>query len=248
VHFFIITVLIQIICVVHLIKSGANKLWLTAIIFLPFAGSAAYFLVEILPGLMGNKHMRHAKKKTLNTIDPDKDVRLARERLEITDSLANRIALADALAERDEHKQAIELYQEIIASPQGRDGNTAFKYASSLFQDGQFAAALEMLERLDDEPVESELNRRLLLRARILEHLDRDQDAADIFVTIVDKLSGIEPRCLYAALLLKMGRNDEARAQLQETLKETKLMDRIQIGDDQLILNWAKAELKKLKI
>lgn len=246
-HFFIITVLIQIICVVHLIKSGGNKLWLTAIIFLPLAGSAAYFLVEILPGLMGNKHMRHAKKKTLNKIDPDKDVRLARDRLEITDSLANRIALADALSERDEHKQAIELYKEIVTSPQGRDSNTAFKYASSLFQDGQFAGALEVVEKLDDEPIESELNRRLLLRARILEHLDRDQEAADIFAVIVEKLAGIEPRCLYAALLIKMDRKDEARTQLQETLKETKLMDRIQIGDDQLILDWAKAELKQLE-
>lgn len=247
-HFLIISILIQVLCIVHLIKSGANRLWLTAIIFLPMAGSAAYFLVEILPTLMGNRHVRHATKKAVEKIDPEKNVRLARERLEITDSLANRIALADALAEKGEYQKAIEHYREVMASRQGQDEKTAFKYASSLFQDGQFGSALKIVEKLSDGGMDSDLNRRRLLHARILEHLDRDQEAADIFAQIVDKLAGIEPRCLYAALLLKMDRRDEARVQLQETLREAKMMDRLQIGDEQPILDWAKTQLSQLSV
>jgi hypothetical protein len=49
--FFVVTILVQICCVVHLIRNHRNSLWLWAIILLPIAGAAAYLIVEVLPGL-----------------------------------------------------------------------------------------------------------------------------------------------------------------------------------------------------
>lgn len=243
---FIITLLLQILCVIHLMKSGNNKLWLTAIIFLPLAGCLAYLLIEIIPEYQGNRHVRYAKKKALTKIDPDKDIRAARERLEMTDSIANRTALADAFFEQQDYTQAAENYRLILDSPQGQDDLTIFKYATTLFQDGHYRKALEMMNALGGDVVDSDHNRQQLLRARILENLDREQEASKLYEDVVEKLPGIEPRSHYAALLLKMGKRDAAKAQFQEVVTRTKNWDRTQIGDDLHILNWVKGELSKL--
>src|SRR5208283_2170474 len=51
VSFFILSLLIQAGLIVHVIKTGRNTLWIWAIALLPAAGSAAYVVVELLPGL-----------------------------------------------------------------------------------------------------------------------------------------------------------------------------------------------------
>jgi hypothetical protein len=56
--FFAVTILVQIACVVHLIRNNRPSLWLWAIILLPIAGSAAYVVVEILPGLGRRREVR----------------------------------------------------------------------------------------------------------------------------------------------------------------------------------------------
>lgn len=47
--FFVATIILQIVCVAHLMRLGRNPLWLVAIVFLPIVGSLAYVLVEVVP-------------------------------------------------------------------------------------------------------------------------------------------------------------------------------------------------------
>lgn len=244
--FFALSILLQILCVVHLIRSNGNKLWLTAIIFLPFAGSAAYFLFEILPGLQGNRHMRYAKKKAVEKIDPERRIRQANENILLTNSLANRVELADALAASGRHDEAVTQYEEIIVEPHGDSDGIMFKYARSLFETGNALRALEIFEPLEPASVSSENHQRQLLKARILSELDRNDEARDIHAELVDKIAGIEARGHYAALLLKMDENALAKEQLEEIIQNAKNMSRAQLDDDRPIYEWATNTLKQL--
>lgn len=47
--FLIATVILQIVCVAHLVRTGRNQLWLLAIMLLPIAGSLAYVVMEVVP-------------------------------------------------------------------------------------------------------------------------------------------------------------------------------------------------------
>lgn len=47
--FLVATVILQIVCVAHVIRSGSNQLWLLAIMLLPIAGSLAYVVMEVVP-------------------------------------------------------------------------------------------------------------------------------------------------------------------------------------------------------
>ncbi|SIO03523.1 hypothetical protein SAMN02745824_2712 [Parasphingorhabdus marina DSM 22363] len=245
--YFILTILVQILCVVHLMKSGRNKLWLTAIIFLPIAGSAAYFLLEILPDLTGNRHMRYAKKKAVQKVDPDREIRQARERLALTDSLTNHVQLADALADSGRFEEAADCYAEIIAKPHGNDDRTLVKYARALFESGEAAKALDIIKPIAPVAVATENGQREILKARIHAELGQLDEADKIFGAVIEKVSGIEARGHYAALLLQMGENDRAKEQLTELCTLAKRMSHAQLDDDRAIVTWAHKELDQLQ-
>lgn len=47
--FLVATVILQIVCVAHAVRSGVNQMWLLAIMLLPIAGSLAYVVMEVVP-------------------------------------------------------------------------------------------------------------------------------------------------------------------------------------------------------
>ena len=95
---FLASILVQIACAVHCVRGGRSQLWLMVIIFLSLPGCLAYFIFEILPELMGRREVRAVKQAAVKAMDPEREVRLAREAVEIADTAANRIKLADAAA------------------------------------------------------------------------------------------------------------------------------------------------------
>ena len=48
-----LSVLLQIILVVHAIKTGRPYWWIWLILFFPFVGSGAYLLIEVAPDFRG---------------------------------------------------------------------------------------------------------------------------------------------------------------------------------------------------
>ncbi len=244
--YLILILVIQLACVVHVIRTGRNPLWILGIMIAPILGALAYFLFEILPGMQGNRHVRYAKKKAIAKIDPERDIRIARDQLEVTDSIANRTSLADALSAAGQHDEALEHYERIFATPHGQDDILRFKYAATLFEKGRSGDALQIFEQIGIVAQTSAQDRRFLLKARILESLDRDEESAAIYADITTRLAGIEARSRYAALLIKMGQSGSAKIQLEEVLRATRKLDRTQIGDDQPILDWTKMTLKDL--
>src|SRR5690349_2043682 len=92
------------------------------IIFLPVVGSLAYVVMEVLPGSGVNQTARKAGAKVAQRLDPEKPLRQAREALEIADTSANHLKVADALAERGEWNTAILHYEKAeTKAPGGSD-------------------------------------------------------------------------------------------------------------------------------
>lgn len=58
---YLLVLAIQIACVVDVIRNGRNQLWIMALVFLPVASTVAYVIVEVLPRLQNNCHVRTAR-------------------------------------------------------------------------------------------------------------------------------------------------------------------------------------------
>ncbi len=245
---YLLVIALQVACIVHLMRRGGNPLWVTALIFLPVVSAIAYFFVEILPGLGQNRHVRTARAKAVATLDPERELRAARAALDLADTAGNRLRVADALAELGRHEEAEPLYRESLRMTVGEpDARTQGKLANTLYEVGKGEEALALLDEVPPPMGQSERDRQGLLRAKLLEHLNRTDEALELYADLITRMPGEEARCRYAALLIAQGWDRKALVVLEEVEKRMKQMDRQQRAAEADMYRWATETLAGLR-
>lgn len=166
-HLIGISLAVQLICAVHCVRGGRNRAWLMVILFLSIPGCLAYALFEILPQYAGRREVRTVKAAALRKLDPEREVRAARDALDLADTAANRSRLGDALAGTGAWQEAAEQYRVARAKAPAGDRGAQVKLARALLEAGEAAEALTLIETLPESASPSETDRtRLLLAAR----------------------------------------------------------------------------------
>jgi len=245
--FFVGTILVQIACVVHLIKNGRPSLWLWAIILLPIAGAAAYVVVEILPGLFRSREVRAVKAAAVRKLDPERELRAAREAVDVADTAATRTALADALAEAGNWGEAVRHYREAVAKTPGKDRTARFKLARACLEAGNVSEARRLLEELPQSVSPSENDRAALLLARSLEALGETGRAMTLYAELGERMPGAEAQCRHAALLIGDGRKGEAIPLLEEAERRARRLDKMERRKESEMYDWAARTLAELR-
>ena len=242
---YVAIIALQVYCIVHVIRNNGRMFWIFPLLIAPVVSAIAYFIVEILPTLQHNRHVRTAKEQIVQKMDPERELRAAQGQLDISDTMANRIRVADALTELGRHKEALPLYQR-GAGPRP-DFRTGEKLARSLYLNDRNDEALSVLDVLPRVTGQSDIDRTKLLRARILEDMGRSDEALELYTEIMDRMPGDEARCRCAALLLKVGRKSEAVRVLEEVEQRMKYIDRHTKASNGPMYEWAMKELGALR-
>lgn len=237
---------IQVMLVIDVIRNGRNQLWIMALMFLPGPSTIAYLVIEVYPRLQGNRHVRTVQAKAVAKLDPEREVRCARDVLDLADTAANRIRLGDALVALERHGEALTLYREAVRRGP-MDMRTGEKIARAEFETGAVAEALGTLDANPPASSQGDKDRQKLLRARIVEALGRKDEARALYADVVTRLPGEEARCRYAALLLAEGRDATARGVLEEIEARMKRLDRQQRAAEADMYSWATARLAELR-
>ena len=242
---YVAIIALQVYCIVHVIRNNGRTFWIFPLLIAPVVSAIAYFIVEILPTLQHNRHVRTAKEQIAQKMDPERELRAAQGQLDIADTMANRIRVADALTELGRHKEALPFYQR-GAGPRP-DFRTGEKLARSLYLNDRNDEALSVLDVLPRVTGQSDIDRTKLLRARILEDMGRSDEALELYTEIMDRMPGDEARCRCAALLLKVGRKSEAVRVLEEVEQRMKYIDRHTKASNGPMYEWAMKELGALR-
>ncbi len=244
--FYVAIIAVQVALIIDVMRHGRNTFWIMALMFLPVASTIAYLVVEVLPRMKHNRHVRQAQVQLVDKLDPERELRAARDALDVAQTAANRMRLADALVARGRHAEALPLYRDAIgkARPVYRAGE---KLARCLFLADRSQEALEVLDTMSPPSTPSDRDRIALLRARILEELARDAEAEALYADLVDRYPGDEVRCRYAGLLLKQGRKVDARRLLDEVEHRLKRMTKLQRADNGAMYDWAMSKLAELR-
>jgi hypothetical protein len=242
-----LSILVQILCAVHCVRGGRNQMWLMVIIFLSIPGCLAYGFFEILPEYAGRREVRAAKTAALRKLDPEREIRAARERLEMADTAANHDSLGDALAEGGKWRDAVRHYGEALARSPASDRSAQVKLARAQLEVGDAEAARRGLEALPPSHSAAENDRTALLLARSLEECGETKRALALYADIGLRMPGGEPLCRQAALLLKEGRAREALPVLTEVEIRLKRIDRFERSGNAEMYDWAARTLTELR-
>jgi hypothetical protein len=221
--FFLLSIVLQIACAVHVIRTGRPMYWIFLLLIGSYVAVAIYLFAEILPGLRHSRTARRAVQGARDRIDPERHKRAASQRLEVADTLENRQRLADQSYASGDYPQAAELYRSGLRGLYATDPNIMLGLAKSQFALNLPGEARRTLDALIAANPGFRSSEGHLLYARCLEALGDIPGALHEYEALVQGFSGEEARVRHGLLLKREGRVDEADAVFDETLHRSRV-------------------------
>lgn len=196
--------------IVHAAKTGRFSPWGYVMLFLPGIGAFAYILFELLPEWLGSYRGQQTTRRIANTLDPQKRYRALVDDVAITDTIANRNALAEECLHLGKFEEAESHFRAILPRPLGDDPTFMLGLARAELGQGRADHAIASLDELRRRWPDYQSSDGHLLYARALEESDRLAEAVEEYKALSEYYPGAEPRVRYGLLLQRMGQDAEA--------------------------------------
>lgn len=205
-YFYVISIALQLICVIHCIRKSNQQRWIYLIIFLPLIGCIAYFFTEIV-----NKQDFGNIQSGLGTmLNPTGRVKRLENNLRFSDTFNNRVMLADAYLGIGRVDEAIELYTSSLTGAFTENDYVFRQLISAYFAQQRYADLIPLARKLYQHP-EFQRSRAHIQYACALAYTGDGQGAEQEFKRLKTRFSAFEARYQYGLFLQRAGRADEAR-------------------------------------
>lgn len=198
----------------HVVKTGQETFWLWIVIMSPPLGGLAYCAIVVIPGLFRGRGARTVAKGAREALDPHRDYREAKEAVDDSPTVHNRMRLAAAASELGRHDEAEAIYREAAHGVHAEDPALRLGRARALIELRRPGEALTLLEAIQRDG-ESTAPATLAL-ARAYQGLGRTDEADAAYRIAVQKIAGLEAIGRHAAFLRSVGRKGEADDLLAE--------------------------------
>lgn len=239
-----LSVLLQFICLVHMVRTGRPYWWTWIIVAGSYLGVAVYAFTQILPDLQNDPRARRGVKTVVKRLDPTRDLRRLRDELARADTVHNRLSLGSEFLELGEAAEAEQIFQGCLKGMHAGDPDILLAVAKAQFAQGKCSESLQTLTDLIAANPGFQSADGHLLYARSLEALQRPDEALKEYQVLDDSYPGEEARVRMAELLKSLGREREMRVLLEKTLARTRIAPSYYRKAQQVWIDRAKAMLK----
>ena len=218
-----LVVILQIIAVVHLFRTGLNMTWLFLIILVPLIGSIAYFIVEVMPSLQNSPGARRALKRAHDAVDPKRGLREGSLNYERSQNIETACKLAGELTRAGRHAEAIRICTEARTGLFEDDPKILLALSNAQFGAGDYTAAIATLDYLREKNPGFRSADGHLVYTRALEESGATQRALEEYTALVDYYPGAEARVRQAMLHKKLGETARATELFAAILNDARL-------------------------
>lgn len=236
----ILSIIVQVVLVIHVVKTGRNTNWIWIVVMLPVAGSIAYFILEVLPGLMSGAGARKTKAKLRNSINPNESIKEAAHNLNIADTVANTLRLAQECLQKEQFADARDLFTKCLTGIHENDPDIMTGLAQAEFGLNNFSECKNLLDRLIEKNPDYKNSEAHLLYARSVESLGDVPQALEEYATLAGYYPGPEAGYRYALLLQQNGEHEKAGKVLDDLLHTAEISGKHYNSRHQHWINLAK--------
>lgn len=223
---FLISLLVQVLLIVHCVRTGRNTIWIWVLALLSFPGAIAYVAVEIVPDLFRSRTATRAVRSVRRALDPAAQLRSYEAAVQRTGDVASRQRYAEELLRQGQSAQAIAVYNQALTGLYTHDPNLLLGLAQAQFSAGNATAARTTLDTLIAQNPDFKSADGHLLYARALEAEGNLPKALAEYVVVAGYYAGAEAALRHAQLQAKLGQRGEARQTLNALLEHARLAPR----------------------
>lgn len=221
--FSVITWIIQLILVIHVLKTGRSRYWILMLLFMPFIGGIAYLVIEIIPEFSGSLTGQRAVRSVKQTLNPGAGLRQHEAAWNQSPNVDNGRRYAEALMDSGNDVEAENIINQALKGLFETEPTLLLLKARLQFEKGQTDETVQTLEALQEHNPDFRSAEGHLLYARALEANQRISEAIREYSAVSGYFPGVEAR-YRLALCLGAAENDTAsQAEFESILNDAKL-------------------------
>jgi len=219
----IITLLVQLGCVAHVVRSERPWFWILPIIFLPWIGCAAYVLFAVVPdAVRAHRPVRRIGDELASITDPGTSYSRKKRDVETIGSAQSKRLFAEECLKRGRYAEAVELYASAAQGALADDPALLHGLARAKRFVGDGTGAQAAFERLKEvSPTDFTADAQLDY-ARALNMQGKNTEASVQYEALLPVYPGEEARCRYALMLKEMGHQERAQELFREIVESRK--------------------------
>ena len=218
-----LTYFIQILLVIHVLKTGRNRYWIWLLLFLPLIGGVAYLVVEIIPEFFSGITGQRTRRGVRQLIDPGADIRTHAAAWEQSSNADNGRRYSQALLAAGRAAEAEEILDLVLGGFFKTDPALMLLKARAQFDQEQWGPSLATLEDLQQHNPNLRSPEGHLLYARTLEQTGRSDEAIKEYRAVVDYYPGAQARYLLGLALKNSGQEKEAAEEFRDMIRDAQL-------------------------
>lgn len=220
---YLLPLIIQVLLIIHVIRTGRNQIWIWVLALIPLAGPIAYIAIELIPELFRSRTARRTARGLRKAMDPTADLRRYESEARVGANVASRQRYAEELLRHQRYDEAIVQYRGALSGLYEHDPNLMLGLAQAQFSKGDAPAARATLDELIRLNPDFRSPAGHLLYARALEAEGNVAKALEEYQVLAGSYPGAEAAVRYAQLLQAQGQRTEAQRVVRELLEQARI-------------------------
>jgi hypothetical protein len=220
---FVLSIVVQVLLIIHVIKTGRNTIWIWVLALLSYAGVIAYLAAEVLPEMLRSRTAQRAGRNMKRVLDPHADLRRYESEARMGGNVASTQRYAEELVRQGRYDEAIAQFRKVLTGLYEHDPNLMLGIARAQFGKGDASAARQTLDDLIRLNPDFRSPEGHLLYARSLEAEGNAEKALEEYKVLAHSYPGAEAATRYAQLLHSQGHHEQARKVAQDLMDEARV-------------------------
>lgn len=241
-QFYVITIILQAICVIHCLKNKTSNNWIWLIVFLPMIGCLIYFFSEILT----RSQIRNFQSGLGEIMSPSGSIKKLEDNLRFSDTFQNRVSLADAYFMNRQYEKAVELYESSLNGVFSENEYVLAQLVMVYYHQKRYPAIIHCAEKIYSRP-QFQRSKAHIFYAVALAETGATEKAEKEFLKMNTRFSNFEARFYYAQFLESLNRVEEAKNILLDITDEFPRLTHVERKENREWFTKAKTYLDKIR-